>query len=202
MASVPSTRDLLVKIQPVCNRSGLVSVHDHVMTRQRSGTPRLEDDSDLESWIQSHASWLGRCAYLLTHDREEARDLAQETLASVWRARERVMQADSLEAYVLRIMMNRLRDEKRRRRPQPHESDLPDGEIVSDPMAHRDEVDQLMQALQTLVLRQRTVLVLRYWCDLDDSEIARVVGCRRASVRSIAARGLHTLRREMEKTDG
>lgn len=52
----------------------------------------------------------------------------------------------------------------------------------------------LIDAMVDLPTKQRAVLILRYWADLDDSIIASIVGCRRATVRSLAARGLVKLR--------
>jgi RNA polymerase sigma factor (sigma-70 family) len=52
-------------------------------------------------------------------------------------------------------------------------------------------------AIRQLSPRQRAVIVLRYWADYDDVEIADVLGCRRATVRSLAARGLAVIRQKV-----
>jgi RNA polymerase sigma factor (sigma-70 family) len=76
-------------------------------------------------------------------------------------------------------------------------------EIVLDTVDDRGSVefesavvdrDQVWLALGHLTPRQRAVVVLRYYEDLPDSEIARLVGCREATVRSLAARALQLLR--------
>jgi RNA polymerase sigma factor (sigma-70 family) len=54
--------------------------------------------------------------------------------------------------------------------------------------------DLLWQALRRLPVRNRTVLVLRYYADASDADIATTLGCRRGTVRSLASRGLATLR--------
>ena len=56
------------------------------------------------------------------------------------------------------------------------------------------ERERVWQALAELTPRQRTVLVLRYYEDLPDAEIATLIGAREATVRSLAARGLAALR--------
>ena len=58
------------------------------------------------------------------------------------------------------------------------------------------ERDALWQALRRLPLRQRTVLVLRFYADATDAEIAQSLSCRRGTVRSLASRGLATLRQD------
>ena len=59
----------------------------------------------------------------------------------------------------------------------------------------------LVSALRSLPVRQRAVIVLRYWHDLPEVEIARVLGCRRGTVKSNLARGLAALREEVEPDD-
>ncbi|MGH3456005.1 MAG: RNA polymerase sigma factor, partial [Nocardioidaceae bacterium] len=60
------------------------------------------------------------------------------------------------------------------------------------------EQDAMWRALGELPVRQRTVLVLRYYEGVPDTEIAAIVGCRRATIRSLAARGLAALRRSSQ----
>ncbi|MDT4914195.1 MAG: hypothetical protein QOC66_3323 [Pseudonocardiales bacterium] len=75
-------------------------------------------------------------------------------------------------------------------------------EVVMDAFPDRPSVDRddpaqrdlLWQALRQLPARQRTVLVLRFYADASDSDIAAALGCRRGTVRSLASRALATLR--------
>jgi RNA polymerase sigma factor (sigma-70 family) len=76
---------------------------------------------------------------------------------------------------------------------------LPEAVSTSPDPADRD---LLWHALQDLPDRQRTVLVLRFYLDLPDIEIARILGCRRPTVRSLAARGLAALRSDVDLTQG
>jgi RNA polymerase sigma factor (sigma-70 family) len=57
-----------------------------------------------------------------------------------------------------------------------------------------EERDELVRALHRLPPRMRAVLVLRYWEDLPEAEVARVLGCSAGSVKSQASRGLRRLR--------
>jgi RNA polymerase sigma factor (sigma-70 family) len=72
-----------------------------------------------------------------------------------------------------------------------------DPPIVVLPDGAPTELVDLHRALAALPERQRTVLVLRYVHDLPDAEIAVIVGCRPATVRSSAARGLRSLRKDL-----
>lgn len=179
-----------------CNRCASSLVHDCVKTGLGPATSAAEE---ITSWIGVRGPWLVRCAYLLTSDRDAALDLAQETLERVWVARDRVVQIEDRDAYVLRIMLNRLRDQKRRRAPGLIELAVLTTASTSDATTVVDEVDAVMRAVSTLSHRQRAVLVMRYWGDLDDTEIAAVLGCRRSTVRSLAARGLSAVRVHMKE---
>lgn len=161
-------------------------------------------DTDWESWVLEKGLWLTRCAYLLTGDRETALDLSQDTLVRAWTARERVEAATNRDAYVLRIMMNIFRDSRRRSSRKPLATLAQTDEIPSefDHARATSDSDLVMRALQALSERQRTVIALRYWADLDDVEIADVLQCRRATVRSLGARGVRAMRTYMEETDG
>jgi RNA polymerase sigma-70 factor (sigma-E family) len=135
-------------------------------------------------------------AYRLTGNRSDAEDLAHDTLTTVLAKWERVRQADSLDAYVRTMLVNRFLSMKR------HSSH----EVVSlaplDPRrvapSSRDDWnpdhDMMWAMLAKLPARQRAVLVLRYYEDLPDDTIAAILGCAPATVRSLAFRALGALR--------
>jgi len=68
----------------------------------------------------------------------------------------------------------------------------------SAPEVSIDHPDELWDALQRLDERRRTAVVLRYYADLPDDDIAGILGCRRATVRTLIHRALRDLRREMK----
>jgi RNA polymerase sigma factor (sigma-70 family) len=74
----------------------------------------------------------------------------------------------------------------RRARPRPDEP----GDLGA---------DELLDAVDALPFRQRAVLVLRYYLDLSEADIAQALGCRRGTVKSLASRGLEQLRRVIER---
>lgn len=67
--------------------------------------------------------------------------------------------------------------------------------------SHVDDIDEMRELLRDLPYEQRAVLVLRYWLDAPDQEIADLLGCARSTVRSHARRALRTLRKELEDAD-
>jgi RNA polymerase sigma-70 factor (sigma-E family) len=148
-------------------------------------------DEELAALVHARGAQLLRVAYQLTHDRGAAEDIVQEALFEVCRSwRRREGSPDNLEAYVRRAVVNEFLKKRRRIVADPTVSEGPVPRF-DDSLAQRDT---LWQALLTLSPKQRAVLVLRYYEDLPDQQIATILHCRRATVRSLAARGLAALR--------
>ena len=152
-----------------------------------------------EQFVREHAAELLRGAVLLTGNRERAEDLVQETLTRLLPQWQRVQSADSPLAYVRRSLVNRFVSQRRRRSSSDitvwEVPDVLTGADVADGVATRRS---LWQVLGTLPARQRAAVVLRYYDDLTDPQIATTLGCRDATVRSLISRALHALR----ATDG
>jgi RNA polymerase sigma-70 factor (sigma-E family) len=149
-------------------------------------------DDDFRDFVQARSPALLGTAYALTGDRGLAEDLLQTALLKTYRHWSQVRRSDRPEAYVRRVMANQRISWWRRRRVAESGVDLPDrAGPVPYPMEDRDE---LWQALHELPPRMRAVLVLRYWEDLPEAEVAAVLGCSAGSVKSQASRGLQRLR--------
>lgn len=139
-----------------------------------------------------------RFGYLLTRDHEAAQDLAQEALGRLYVHWSRVCRSGSPEAYVRRSMLNMLLSWRRRRSwYETPVAQLPDTNAVASAAAGRAERDEMWQLLGRLPARQRAVLVLRFYEDLPDEEIADLLGCTSATVRSHASKALSRLRDDM-----
>ena len=151
--------------------------------------------AEFTRFAASQAGALARLAYTLTGDYEAARDLTQDALVAMFRSWERVASADSPAAYARKVLINRRLADLRRPRVDELLTPEPDarGAAGSDDGGY-DDREAVWQALSNITVRQRTVLVLRYYEDLTDSEIAGLLKCRRSTVRSLAARGLAALR--------
>jgi RNA polymerase sigma-70 factor (sigma-E family) len=148
-----------------------------------------------EAFVDAHASALGRLAHQLTGDHDRALDLVQDVLVRALADWPRVTAAEHRFAYVRRMMVNLHLNGRRVRTATPVESVVAGEADRADDHAERDA---MWRALGELPGRQRTVLVLRFYEGLPDDEIAAIVGCRRATVRSLAARGLAALRRSTQ----
>jgi RNA polymerase sigma-70 factor (sigma-E family) len=144
---------------------------------------------------------LVRLAYGLTGDRWLAEDLAQTALAGACTAWGRVSRADDPDAYVRRILINASNRRYRRRQPAEEVRRLPEAPLA-DPAALADQRSDLMTALRALPPRQRAVIVLRYWGDLSDAQVAALLGCSEGTVRSQAWRALAKLRVSAALVDG
>jgi RNA polymerase sigma-70 factor (sigma-E family) len=143
-------------------------------------------------FVVARSPRLLRTAYLLTHDWATAEDLLQSSLLRAWSAWKRI--DGDPEPFVRRIMVNLYSSWWRRkwRGEQPF-GELP--ESTSDD--HATDVsarDQVWRALGRLPRRQRAVLVLRYFEDLPEAEIASVLGVSPGTVKSQAAKALAKLR--------
>ncbi len=153
-----------------------------------------EDRLDFESYAAARWSRLLRTAYLLTGDHHEAEDLVQVTLAKVYLGWSRVRRLEEPDAYVHRALVNNNISRHRKRRVvQLLTSRLPDRPREG-AAAQVEARSLLLEALATLPPRQRAVVVLRYWEDLSEHQVAEVLGCTAGNVKSQASRGLRKLR--------
>jgi RNA polymerase sigma-70 factor (sigma-E family) len=151
---------------------------------------------DFRDFVAARSAVLFRGALVLTGNREAAEDLVQETLERVWSKWRTIAAKDAPDAYVRRIMVNLANDRWRRFRRTVMHSDNGDGVAPGDEYAQVDSRDQLVRALQALPMRMRTVVVLRYFHNLSDAEIAADLGISRGAVRSQLSRGIDRLRRQ------
>jgi RNA polymerase sigma-70 factor (sigma-E family) len=136
-----------------------------------------------------------RVAVLLTGDWHAAEDLVQASLVKLYRAWPGVDQADGdPDAYLRRIMINTQRSWWRARwRREAPVAVLPDSSGGGDDADQRALAVSIRQALRRLSPRQRAVLVLRYYEDLPEAEIASLLGCSAGTVKAHAHRGLGAL---------
>jgi RNA polymerase sigma-70 factor (sigma-E family) len=156
-----------------------------------------ESEAAFTAFVRAASPGLLRTAYLLTGDRGDAEDLVQVTLVRVSR---RFTAADPRPlAYARQVLVNLVHDRRRhwRRRPAEMLGEAPEPR-VADPWADPAEAfavrDELLGAVRRLPLRQRAVLVLRYFDDLPVEEVAAVLGCTPGTVKSQTHKALRTLR--------
>jgi RNA polymerase sigma factor (sigma-70 family) len=165
-------------------------VEDAVVDEHASGDPEtgFEPGTFTNCYRESFAEMV-RLATLLTGSVEEARDIVQESFVRLHRAWPRV---DRPRAYLHRTVVNGCHSYHRRRRLERSRV-VPIALVASQPAG-----DELADALLAIPRRERAALVLRFYADQTESEIAAALGCRPGTVGSLIHRGLARLRRAIE----
>ena len=154
-------------------------------------------DTSFEEFVAGSSAHLFTLARLLTGGQwAEAEDLLQGAYERTYRHWKRVSQREDPERYVRQILVNASVDRWRRLKRRPEEPmRFPGGDPpVADRAAEIADRDLLLRGLAALAVRQRSVLVLRYFEDLSEAQIAEALGCSVGTVKSQAARGLARLR--------
>lgn len=146
----------------------------------------------LAAFAGEHGLALTRFAYVLCGDRGLAEDLVQDTYLALLRRYGANLPVDAPLAYARRAIVNRYVSRARRRASTELASDALPEQAVE--MVTSADGDVMWRSLALLPERQRTVLVLRYYVDLADREIARLIGASEGTVRSLAARAFAALR--------
>lgn len=149
--------------------------------------------TDFEAYAAARWPSLVRAAVFLGCSREDAQDLAQQTLLRCHVAWRRVQRADDPDAYTYRMLLNGLRDSRRRR----WWGEVPTRQVPAPPAADRVEAvavrDAVERALAGLSRDHREVVVLRYLLDLSERQAATVLGVPPGTVKSRLARALAQL---------
>jgi RNA polymerase sigma-70 factor (sigma-E family) len=150
---------------------------------------------DFSEFVIARTPALLRFAYLLTGDGHLAEDLTQEALVRVHRRWSAIEHDGGPEPYVRAAILRQFLSWRRRRSsselPLAELPDLPDPQLRAERVVERDEMWSL---LATLPRAQRAVMVLRYYEDLADADIALLLGCTAATVRVHAFKALGRLR--------
>ncbi|MFG2085904.1 MULTISPECIES: SigE family RNA polymerase sigma factor [unclassified Spirillospora] len=154
----------------------------------------MTDDVTYEEFVTTRAQALLRYGYVLTGNADDAADLVQDGLVRLRGTWERVVNKDDPEGYVRTIMARQHISLWRRRRREHLVGSVPEARYDDRGIERAEHDPRLWEALTSLPPRQRAVLVLRYYEDLSDEEIAGMLGISRGTVRSQAARALGKLR--------
>ncbi|HEY0693424.1 MAG TPA: SigE family RNA polymerase sigma factor [Kribbella sp.] len=151
---------------------------------------------EFEEYASARGQDLVRLGFTVSGDYQRAEDLAQIALMQAFRSWRRVRRADDPHNYVRRILVNSYLSMTRRRSfSEAPAAELDVDRTVPDPATGIVNSDDLWRALATLSARERVVLVLRYYQDMDDRTIADVLGIKPSTVRATASRALASLRR-------
>ena len=150
--------------------------------------PLVSPRGRFEDFYRAQHEPMLRLAYLLTQSRAVAEDLVQDSFI---RIQPRWEQLDTPVAYLRRTVTNACYSYHRRRKRE-------EAYVADPPGAHEPEHDEMWDALATLSPRRRAALVLRYYVDLSEADIAEALGCRKGTVKSLTHRALADLRSVLE----
>jgi RNA polymerase sigma-70 factor (sigma-E family) len=149
---------------------------------------------------QTTATGLIRLAYVVLGDRQAAEDVVQDAFCNLFHRWDRLSHVEGAEYYVRVAVLNACRSVLRRRavrsRRVLYELPAPSVEAA---ILGSEERDELIRAVDRLPRRQRETLILSYYLDLPDDEIATLMGVGLSSVRSARHRALETLARNLKE---
>lgn len=155
------------------------------------------EDERFRQFVTEQWGPLTRTAFLLTGDRGAAEDLVQTALEKAHRRWAHIARQDAPGVYVRRTMINTLISWRRRRRVAEVELVGGDDPVGPDDFARVETRHQVLRALRTLPPRTRVILVLRFFEDRTEADIATILGCSIGSVKSQSSRGLARLREHL-----
>lgn len=149
---------------------------------------------EFREYVQARGPALLRAATRLTGDGVEAEDLLQAALAKTYLAWDRIHDRAAMDGYVRRAMVNTQISWWRRRKLDIYPTDELPERPVDDDTRRSDMHDALGRALDRLPERQRLAVMLRYYEDMPEAEIAEVLGISVGTVKSTVSRAVAKLR--------
>jgi RNA polymerase sigma-70 factor (sigma-E family) len=176
--------------------------------RPQPGAKPDSADAEVEVLFRTQRLYFVRLARLLVDDKETAEDVVQDAFAALYRRWGSLGSTDAAGAYLRTAVVNGSRSALRRRRTA-RASQWPESETLTAEPADRPamlaaEHREVVDALRRLPSRQREVIVLRYWAELGEAEIARTLGISVGAVKSNASRGRNAIAarlRDVERGD-
>jgi RNA polymerase sigma-70 factor (sigma-E family) len=178
--------------QPASGRRCRTSLRTPAETRKNSAVPARITVAG------SASTALLRMAVMLTGNRADAEDLLQAALVKTYRSWSKINDRAALDAYVRRAMVNTHISWWRRRRLDEYPTDeLPD-QVVADHARESDMAEVVRRALDRLPQRMRAAVMLRYFEDMTEPEIAATLGISLGTVKSTVSRAVARLRIDAE----
>lgn len=153
-------------------------------------------EEEFTAFVQTHRATLSRIAVLLTGNRPAAEDLFQDALVRTYLAWERIQPGGHV-AYARRVLVNLATDSWRRRRYETVPVDLDDNRpsgAAASALKGVEDRDQIVRELGVLTRRERAAIVLRYYADLSEAQVAEELGISVGTVKSTCSRALARLR--------
>jgi RNA polymerase sigma-70 factor (sigma-E family) len=158
------------------------------------------DNTRIGELYVRHADAAVRLAYLLTGDRALAEDLAQDAFVRLAGRFVHLRDPGAFDAYLRTTIVNLSHSHFRRKKVERAYLDRvrsAPAPVGTDTTGRYEERQELWDALGRLSRRQRAAIVLRFYEDLPETEVAQVLGCAPGTVKSLVSRGLERLRTEI-----
>jgi RNA polymerase sigma-70 factor (sigma-E family) len=166
-----------------------------------SDTPSWSDaDGALTALYSAQYRPLVRLAAFLLRDPGQAEEVVQDAFVAMHGSWRRLRDPDKAESYLRQAVVNRSRSGLRRRKVEAKHAPAAGPDAPSAEYGALGELDRsaVIEALRELPRRQREVLVLRYYGDLSEAQIADTLGISTGAVKSHASRGMSALRTTLE----
>jgi RNA polymerase sigma-70 factor (sigma-E family) len=161
---------------------------------------RAEIERDFASWVDDHQRSLLAFAQLVSGDDHGAEDLVQQSLTKAYLRWDRLSEpGQNPQAYVRRIIVNdnaSLWRQTWKRREHPTAQPPDRAALAGEPV-----VDTTWHLVQSLPLRQRTVVALRFYADLSVAETADLMGCSTGAVKTHTSRAMAKLKTALTESD-
>ena len=174
----------------------------HAPEPSTDSVPRQLDaarvDAEFREFVSSRGRALLRSAYLLTGNLADAEDLVQSALAKTYQAWDRIEDRKALDGYVRRAMVNTHISWWRRRRVDEYPTDVIPDQPAADTSGNSELHDTLQRAIDRLPQRMRAAVVLRFFEDMTEAEVADVLGVSQGTVKSTVSRAVAKLRTDAD----
>ncbi len=155
-------------------------------------------DEEFSLFVAARSASLMRTAHLLAGGRQDAEDLLQQALTKVYLNWRKLRDPQAAEAYARRTLVTTVISWRRRRWHGERPADVLPELLLSDGTQVIDERLRVWHAVATLPARQRAVVVLRYYEDLSEVQIAAQLGVSPGTIKSQSSRALAALRARLE----
>jgi RNA polymerase sigma-70 factor (sigma-E family) len=166
--------------------------------RARESEQQATSDTGFGEYVTARSRALLRTAYLLTGNAADAEDLVQAALAKTFLAWDRIEDRGALDGYVRRAMVNTHISWWRRRRVEEYPTDEIPDQAVADHAVASDLQETMRRAVDRLPDRMRAAVVLRYYEDMTEAEVADVLGVSLGTVKSTVSRAVAKLRTDAD----
>ena len=200
-SGLPARQDKVTETLVAASTLGRVTAERRRDTSASNGSRTIDADATITEIYGLHYRSLVRLATLLVHDIATAEEVVQDSFVALHAGLHRLRDSEKTLSYLRAAVVNKSRSVLRHRvvvdrnapKPPP---DMPSAEHGALTLIERSSV---VAALRTLPERQREVVVLRFYGDLSEAQIAAVMGITRGAVKSHTSRAMSALRSVLER---